>query len=134
MEIFEERSTYSSTTFVKHLVKRFPFEILCIQTDNGAEFTSRLLGAVEPSLFESYLAEEGIRHKLIAVATPRHNGKVERSHRSDQERFYNQNCFYSLRYIKEQISRYLRESNRRPLSAHNWKSAAHMLQIYQTVL
>jgi transposase-like protein len=133
-EIFEEQSTYSSVEFVKKLVRRFPFEILCIQTDNGTEFTSRLHGAVNPSLFEAYLAEEGIRHKLIAVATPRHNGKVERSHRTDGERFYDDNKFFSLRYIKEQMNRYLYKSNRQPLMAHNWKSAQQMLQNYQYVM
>lgn len=133
-EIFEEHSTYSSVEFVKHLQKRFPFQILCIQTDNGSEFTSRLTGAKNPSYFEAYLTEEGIRHKLIAVATPRHNGKVERSHRSDQERFYNDNLFFSLHYLRQQSSRYLRQSNRMPLQAHNWRSAQQMIDNYIAVL
>jgi transposase InsO family protein len=133
-EIFDEHSTYSSVEFVKHLVQRFPLEILCIQTDNGAEFTSRYTGANHPSAFEAHLAEQGIRHKLIAPATPRHNGKVERSHRTDQERFYNDNKFFSLHYLKEQASRYLRQSNRQPLMVHSWRSAHQMLQNYLAVL
>ena len=36
----------------------------------------------------------GIRHKLIRPYTPRHNGKVERSHREDQKRFYSCHSFY----------------------------------------
>ena len=132
--IYDELSAWNSTHFVKKLRKRFPFEIACIQTDNGAEFTSRLQGATKPSAFEAYLAAEGIRHKTIAVATPRHNGKVERSHRTDQERFYQDRIFYSLRYIKDQFTRYLRESNRDPLMAHNWRSALQMLRHYQEVV
>ena len=129
--IYDELSAWNSTHFVKELRKRFPFEIQCIQTDNGVEFTSRLQGAKKLSAFESYLAEEGIRHKLIAVATPRHNGKVERSHRSDQERFYNDRVFFSFKYLTDQFNRYLRQSNRQPLLAHNWRSAAQMLRLYQ---
>lgn len=129
--IFDELSTYNSVRFVKQLQKRFPFEIQCIQTDNGTEFTSRLLGADHPSAFEAYLAQEGIRHKTIAVATPRHNGKVERSHRTDEERFYCRDRFFSLRYLQTQLARYLTESNRRPLLAHNWKSAHQTLLDYQ---
>jgi transposase InsO family protein len=132
--VFDELSTYNSVEFVYQLLERFPFEIGCIQTDNGAEFTSRYTGAKHPSAFESELTALGIRHKLIAPATPRHNGKVERSHRSDQERFYNDRQFFSLKYLKEQISRYLRESNRRPLMAHGWRSAQQMLENYQHVL
>ena len=40
---FQEHSTYSSTVFLRHVVKRFPFAIECVQTDNGTEFTNRLL-------------------------------------------------------------------------------------------
>jgi transposase InsO family protein len=129
--IYDELSAWNSVHFVKELQKRFPFEIQCIQTDNGSEFTSRLQGASKPSAFESYLEGEGIRHKTIAVATPRHNGKVERSHRTDQERFYKDNKFFSIRYIKDQLNRYLSESNRQPLMAHNWRSAYQILNYYQ---
>lgn len=132
--IYDELSTQNSVCFVKELSKRFPFEIQCIQTDNGCEFTSRLQGASKPSAFESFLESEGIRHKTIAVATPRHNGKVERSHRTDEERFYKDAKFFSLSYIKDQINRYLRESNRQPLMVHNWRSASHILSIYQEVV
>lgn len=132
--IYDELSAWNSTHFVKELRKRFPFEIGCIQTDNGSEFTSRLQGAKYLSAFESYLADEGIRHKLIAVATPRHNGKVERSHRSDQERFYRDRTFFSSRDLKNQFTRYLTDSNRQPLMAHGWKSAAKILLHYQEVV
>lgn len=132
--IYDELSTCNSVRFLKDLISRFPFEIGCIQTDNGAEFTSRLAGAKKPSAFEAYLTQEGIRHKLIAVATPRHNGKVERSHRNDQERFYKDSMFYSYKYLSDQFNRYLRESNRKPLMAHGWKSASQMLSHYQEVV
>ena len=132
--IYEDLSTSSSVHFLNQVLARFPFEIECVQTDNGAEFTSRYTNAGHLSAFESALGALGIRHKLIAPATPRHNGKVERSHRSDQERFYNDNKFYSLRYIREQAAKYLARSNRFPLMAHKWKSAQYMLEAYQYVL
>lgn len=132
--VFDELSTRNSVEFLRQTIERFPFEIECVQTDNGAEFTSRFSGAKHLSAFESELEDLNIRHKLIAPATPRHNGKVERSHRSDQERFYTDNTFYSYKYIKEQISRYLRVSNLRPLACHGWQSAQQMLMNYQYVL
>lgn len=132
--VFEDKSSNSSVEFLYQFLERFPFEVGCIQTDNGREFTNRYTGSERLSPFEAELAAFGIRHKLIAPATPRHNGKVERSHRSDQERFYNDSKFFSLNYLKEQMSRYLRESNRRPLMAHGWRSAQQMLENYQHVL
>ena len=61
-----------------------------VQTDNGSEFTNRLVGTKnpKPTLFEKALEQLNIRHKLIKPYTPRHNGKVERSHRKDNEEFY----------------------------------------------
>lgn len=98
LEAFEEHCTYSSTVFLRHVVERFPYAIECIQTDNGTEFTKRLLpkGGNTPTLFEEELARLGIRHKLIRPYTPRHNGKVERSHRKDNEEFYASHRFYSF--------------------------------------
>ena len=134
MAVFDELSTHNSVEFFYQVLERFPFEICCIQTDNGAEFTSRYTGSMHPSPFEAELAAFGVRHKLIAPATPRHNGKVERSHRSDQERFYNDRTFFSLKCIKDQMNRYLSTSNRQPLSCHGWRSAQEMLENYQHVL
>jgi transposase InsO family protein len=128
---FDELSTYNSVIFAKQLMKRFPFEIGCIQTDNGSEFTSRLQGAMHPSAFELYLAEQGIRHKLIAVATPRHNGKVERSHRTDDERFYQGNRFYNMRYLREQLERHRRLRNNTPMTVLGLRSPSEMLRRHQ---
>ena len=57
----------------------------CVQTDNGFEFTNRFSNSKRdfPTLFETIASQLGIRHKLIRPYTPRHNGKVERSHRED---------------------------------------------------
>ena len=63
-----------------------------------------------------------IRHKTIRPKTPWHNGKVERSHRNDQERFYNHLKFYSYEDLQTQMKRYLRRSNRIPMSVLGWKS------------
>ena len=56
-----------------------------VQTDNGFEFTNRFSNSKRdlPTLFERTAAELGIRHKRIRPYTPRHNGKAERSHRSN---------------------------------------------------
>ena len=42
-EMYEEHSTYSSAQFLANLVKKCPFSIREIQTDNGTEFTNALV-------------------------------------------------------------------------------------------
>lgn len=51
-------------------------------------------------MFENKLEELGIKHELIKPKTPRHNVKVERSHRKDQERFYYNKVFCSFEDFK----------------------------------
>lgn len=76
-----------------------------MQTDNGFEFTNRLnaQNSNKKTMFERKLEDLGIRHKLIKPRTPRHNGKVERSHRKDQERFYYERIFVSFEDFKEKL-------------------------------
>ena len=132
LEAFEEHSSYSSAVFLEHLQKRFPFKIECVQTDNGQEFTKRL-GNTEnptPTLFESRLEQYGIRHKLIKPYTPRHNGKVERSHRKDNEYFYATHTFYSFDDFKKQLSVHNRNYNNFPMRPLNWKSPAQYIKAF----
>lgn len=124
--IFNEHSAYSSVEFLKGMLKFYPFSIRCIQTDNGVEFTNRFLSD-KPGVFDLALQELGIDHKLIRVATPRHNGRVERSHRTDQKFFYDDRKFFSLADARAQLAVYLRWCNNRPRYRHGWRSANDVL-------
>jgi len=131
VEAFDEHSTYTSKLFIDNLIKAFPMPIECIQTDNGMEFTKRLSSgnkAKTPTIFEERLKQLGIRHKLIRPFTPRHNGKVERSHRKDNERFYATHTFYSFDDFKKQLTIYnKRDYNRFPMRPLGWKSPQTVL-------
>lgn len=132
VEAFEEHSTYSSALFVEHLVKAFPCPIECIQTDNGAEFTNRFTTHRDkPTLFQVRLEQHGIRHKVIRPYTPRHNGKVERSHRKDNERFYATHRFYSFEDFAKQLKAYnRRDYNSFPMRPLGWKTPNQVLRDY----
>ena len=132
LEAFEEHSTYSSAVFLEHLIKRFPFKIECVQTDNGSEFTKRLGNAKNPTptLFEARLKQCGIQHKLIKPSTPRHNGKVERSHRKDNEYFYATHSFYSFEDFKKQLAVHNRKYNKFPMRPLNWKAPADYINAF----
>ena len=131
VEAFEEHSTYSSAQFLKHLIQRFPMPIECVQTDNGVEFTKRFStsGKETLTLFQRTLKELGIQHKLIRPFTPRHNGKVERSHRKDNERFYTSHTFYSFEDFSKQLQTYnRRDYNQFPMRPLGWKSPQTVLR------
>lgn len=132
LEAFEEHSTYSSAQFLEHVLQAFPFPVECVQTDNGSEFTKRLLpkGCQTLTLFERRLEERGIRHKLIRPYTPRHNGKVERSHRKDNEYFYATHTFYSFDDFKKQLAVHSRRYNAFPMRPLGWKSPQDYLRLF----
>ena len=132
IEGFEEHSTYSSAVFIEHLIKAFKFPIECVQTDNGTEFTKRLLPAERrtPTLFETRLKQCGITHKLIRPYTPRHNGKVERSHRKDNEYFYATHTFYSFEDFQKQLAVHSKKYNNFPMRPLNWKSPADYIKAF----
>jgi len=79
LKIYDVCNQKSAISFVDEVLRRLPFRVLVIQTDNGAEFQSN---------FHWHLEEHDIRHVYIRPRTPRLNGKVERSHRVDEQEFY----------------------------------------------
>lgn len=118
---FQEANTYSSTQFLQDAITWFArrgITIQCVQTDNGTEFTKRLLRTRDEhnlTLFEQHLQSCGIRHKFIRPYTPRHNGKVERSHREDQKRLYTKGRFHSFQDFSQQLKRHNWRSNNMPM-------------------
>jgi transposase InsO family protein len=116
---YQEQCSYSTVDFVKRAIAYFGYIPKVIQTDNGFEFThSRETDLIHP--FDTLCNQLGIVHKLIKPRTPRHNGKVERSHRNDQQRFYQFLKFYSFDDLKNQMKIYLRRSNNICSSTLSW--------------
>ena len=131
-----EHSTYMSSEFAKRLVRYFPFKIKTIKTDNGFEFTNRLNWNKKmqetKTLFETTLEELGIEYKKIKPYTPKENGRVERSHRKDQERFYYNKVFYSLEDLRNRGRDWRKEYNNFPMRPLGWLSPNEFLKKYKS--
>ena len=129
----KEHSTYESAKFVKLIIKKFNFNIETVQTDNGFEFTNRLSYEADrntKTFFEKELELNNIKHKLIKPRTPKQNGKVERSHRKDQENLYYEQKFLNFEDFKRKLSRWIREYNNTGMKPLNWKSPNQILEEY----
>ena len=79
LKVFDACNQTTAIRFIDDVFRRLPFRIQLVQTDNGSEFQSK---------FHWHLDELDIRHVYIRPRTPRLNGKVERSHRIDNDEFY----------------------------------------------
>ncbi len=135
-EMYDEHSTYSSKDFLEKLIRHMPFPIREVQTDNGTEFTNRLLVIKSKhfTMFEEALMELGIRYHRIQIATPRHNGKVERQHRTDEERFYKHMRMYNLEDGRKQLEVYQKKSNNYIKTCLGMRSPNTIVSMYQGVM
>jgi len=135
-QMYDEKSSYSAKQFLDELIRKAPFPIRLIQTDNGSEFTNALLVTVSKhkTLFEQALIDMGIEYKRIRIATPRHNGKVERMHRTDQMRFYGNLKFFNLDDGRKQLAAYNKRSNGHIMTCLGMKSPNEVLEGYLGVM
>lgn len=135
-EMYAEHSTYSAKDFLEKLIHAAPFPIRLIQTDNGTEWTNALLvtKSKHKTMFEQALEDMGIEYRRIRIATPRHNGKVERQHRTDELRFYKHMRMFSLEDGRKQLTRYQRESNNHIMTCLGMQSPNQVLERYLAVM
>ena len=127
---FEEHTPENSVKFLEMFLKQFQFEVMCIQTDNGTEFTYKFISDKEKCPFEAKLAELDIEHKLIKPATPWHNGKVERSHRMDQRYFYEWETFKDMNEFNEKLAEHMEWTNTKPMRIFKGKSPQQKFMDY----
>jgi transposase InsO family protein len=79
LKVYDACNQRTAILFIDEVLRRLPFRVHVVQTDNGAEFQSQ---------FHWHLEGLDVRHVYIRPRTPRLNGKVERSHRVDDQEFY----------------------------------------------
>lgn len=114
LAVYEEQSTPSSIFFLREVMRLFPHPILAVKTDNHATFTNYYVGTGKRSdqtvktlhALDRFCAENQIVHYLIDPGHPAQNGTVERSHREDEEKFYQRNKFLSFKDLQKKLRRW----------------------------
>jgi transposase InsO family protein len=135
LEIYDDFGNYSALDFLNRLVEIAPFRIRAIKTDNGSSFTNRYTGYLKstdpmnPRLhpFDLECQKLNIIHYLIDPGKPNQNGKVERSHRTDQEMFYDRRNIKTLLGLKRAIKQWNVCYNNLEHCSLNGKSPNEML-------
>ena len=79
LQIYEKHNQDCAIKFIDYVIERFPFRLSMVRTDRGHEFQAR---------FHFHIEDLGIQHVYIKPRSPQLNGKVERSHLTDQREFY----------------------------------------------
>jgi len=137
LKMYEDYSNRSSIRFLKELIKVAPFRIKAIKTDNGSNFTNRYTGYLKSSdplnlklhEFDILCQKNNILHYLIDPGKPNQNGKVERSHRTDQEMFYKRNKFKSFKELEGKVKMWNEQYNNLEHCALSGKTPNEMLKL-----
>lgn len=130
LEIVDEKTVTHTSRFIKTLEKKMGFKIKTIQTDNGSEFVNNQEESQQETLFEKTLKQLGIKHKRTKPYSPWQNGKVERSHRIDGEKFYGRHIFISKEDMIKKLSRYNSRYNNISRKVLNFKTPNQMVLEY----
>ena len=111
LKVYDEQTTYNSIRFLEEVTSKFPHKICAIKSDNGSIFTNYYLGTNKRSdvtlktlhPLDVFCQQHNIIHYLIDPGKPAQNGTVERSHREDQEKFYERTRFRSFNDLQKKI-------------------------------
>lgn len=137
LAVYDNMGNSDGISFLKEIIKIAPFRIRAIKTDNGSCFTNRYTGYAKsadplnprPHAFDLLCQELNIIHYLIDPGKPAQNGKVERSHRSDQESFYEQTSFSTAEELRYKLRLWNMFYNDLQHCGLNNKTPNQMLQI-----
>lgn len=141
LEIFDEETTDHTIKFLGIVLRLFPSRIKAIKTDNHSTFTNYYLGTNKRSdqtvktlhALDRFCAEHNIIHYLIDPGKPAQNGTVERSHREDQEKFYEQNTFKDMADLKKKLKEWNMYYNNLEHCGLNGQTPNEFLANYQLI-
>lgn len=131
IKLVKEHSTYETAKFALELEKKLGFKIKTIQTDNGKEFTNNSIDTPKTSLFQKALKKLGIKHITTRPYSPWQNGHVERSHRTDNELFYDKKRFKSEEEMYEAHKRYNTRTNNIAKQVLGFKTPNEILEEFK---
>ena len=120
MKVYPHHNQQNAIKFVDYVIEKFPFRIHTVRTDRGHEFQAQ---------FHWHVEDKGIRHVYIKPRSPQLNGKVERSHRTDQEEFYQLLTYTDDVNLNEKLAEWERFYNlERPHGAFKGKTPYEALK------
>ena len=120
LKVYRRHTQANAIDFIDYVVEKFPFRINTIRTDRGHEFQTQ---------FHWHVADLGMDHVYIKPKTPQLNGKVERSHRTDKDEFYQLLTYRGDVDLRKKLSEWEHFYNyNRPHGAHRGKTPYEALR------
>ena len=140
LTIYDAQASQYSVAFLQQFLDLFPCRVRSIKTDNHSTFTNYYTGTNKRSdltvktlhQLDIFCQEQNIIHYLIDPGKPAQNGTVERSHREDEEKFYQRNTFSSLTDLQQKLRLWNEYYNNLEHCSLNGKTPNEVLQLHQS--
>lgn len=126
-KIYDNKTAVNTKNFMEEVIDFLPFNITHILTDNGLEFTNRLLKSKkgEPckkiSLLDEICSKEKIEHRLTEPFTPKTNGMVERLNRTIKDNTIKLHQYENLEQMKNDLDGFFMTYNTLKRHSGLWK-------------
>ncbi len=141
LKVYGEQNGWNSRLFLEEVISRFKYPIQAVKTDNGFIFTNRYTGSYKRPdkmpkgvhAFDVFCNERNIVHYLIDPGKPAQNGTVERSHREDEEKFYQQKKFRNIWHLQKEIETWNTYYNNLEHCGLNGQTPNEFLANYQLI-
>ena len=141
LKVYDEQTNFHSILFLREVLEKFERKIQAIKTDNGSIFTNYYTSMTKRSdltvktvhALDVFCREHNIIHYLIDPGKPAQNGTVERSHREDQEKFYDQNKFKNFNDLQKKLKLWNDYYNDLEHCGLNGKTPNEFLKDYQLI-
>ena len=141
IRVYRRKGEAEVKSFLDELNLICPFPIFEIQTDNDVAFTDKYSVAMggRPTgahSFDEWCKYYGCRHKLIPPGEKELNGKVENTHKYDDEEFYSQNYFTCFQQLEISARKHEETWNeRRKTKTLGWRTPSETVaEIKSTIL
>ena len=120
LKVYRRHAQANAIDFIHYVVEKLPFRIRTLRTDRGHAFQA---------LFHWHVADLGMEHVYIKPRTPQLDAKVERSHRTDKDEFYQLLTYRDDVDLEKKLAEWERFYNYdRPHGAHRGRTPYEALR------
>ena len=115
--IYEAKTAQNTEIFMLECLNFFPFEITHVLTDNGLEFTNKLLkskkgnSCQKASKLDIICEQNNIDHRLTKPATPKTNGMLEKVNGTIKTATIKRNYYENKEQISNDLTAFLKHYN-----------------------
>lgn len=112
-KVYDAKTAENTECFMNECLLFFPFGITHVLTDNGLEFTNKLIKSkkghycTKPSKLDDICTDNGILHRLTKPGTPQTNGMVERVNGTIKKDTVKKQSYESIEALNDDMMRFL---------------------------